>query len=330
MAMGAPGQGPEGDDPLLDLAVAYALEKDSNTSQDALVSVRAAVGKYIQGLLEFHEAALLINAAIGWNQVLNRIDEILRTPLTPIPRPASDASEPNPTGRAHTRPWSQYEDQRLIAGIHRFGYGDWGSVADFVGNERTKSQCYQRWNRGLDPTIDKSRWTPAQDSRLLVLAAQYGEGSWSKISAGMTSRSDVQCRYRFHQLAKSANFEATFDEAKEISRRLSRGGGIGALPPAQSCFIPSYPPPVQIVHLIPVFPPPFGGLGKPAVPNAAGYEPCPFFAPSPIARPVPFLASGSSEMIQCRPVMLPPPRIRSTESMPFAKQLLAGSRNPST
>jgi hypothetical protein len=50
-------------------------------------------------------------------------------------------------------------------------------VARYVGNNRTRSQCSQRWQRGLDPRISRSRWTPEDEARLIGLVEKYGEKS---------------------------------------------------------------------------------------------------------------------------------------------------------
>jgi hypothetical protein len=78
----------------------------------------------------------------------------------------------------------------------------WSNVAQFVGNERTRSQSSQRWIRVLDPKISKQQWLPEEDERLVKLVGQYGEKAWTKVAGGMKNRSDVQCRYRCMHLKK--------------------------------------------------------------------------------------------------------------------------------
>lgn len=101
------------------------------------------------------------------------------------------------------RSWSQQEDLRLLAGIHKYGLGDWKSISAFVGGERSRSQCSQRWGRALNPNLSKISWTDEEDKKLLDLVFYYGEHSWSQIAKMIGSRSDVQCRYRFYQIRKS-------------------------------------------------------------------------------------------------------------------------------
>jgi hypothetical protein len=96
--------------------------------------------------------------------------------------------------------------------------GDWIAIANFVGNSRTKSQCHQRWTRGLDPNITKTKWTHEQDSRLLMIVQIFGSKSWSKVSSELGNRCDVQCRYRYRQLMKDPRFPMLEEEAAQAAR----------------------------------------------------------------------------------------------------------------
>jgi hypothetical protein len=48
-----------------------------------------------------------------------------------------------------------------------------------------------------------------------MYVAIYGEKCWTKISTGMKNRSDVQCRYRFNILRKSAGFKDRWTAARD-------------------------------------------------------------------------------------------------------------------
>lgn len=100
------------------------------------------------------------------------------------------------------RNWTNSEDLRLLAGMLKYGSESWTSISKFVGNNRTRSQCSQRWNRGLNPRISKEPWTPDEDRFLISLVHRFGEKSWTRVSASIASRSDVQCRYRYYQITR--------------------------------------------------------------------------------------------------------------------------------
>ena len=91
---------------------------------------------------------------------------------------------------------------RLITAVHLHGPTKWIQISEFVGGGRTRSQCSQRWNRGLNPMISKSPWNLDEEKLLLALVHKYGLKSWKKIANELQNRSDVQCRYHFSQIQK--------------------------------------------------------------------------------------------------------------------------------
>ncbi|OHS99147.1 Myb-like DNA-binding domain containing protein [Tritrichomonas foetus] len=131
-----------------------------------------------------------------------KIITIFKTSEKPIPNPIRKSEKSVKNRRRKSHSWSNYEDQRLVAGIYRYGINNWGNVADFVGNGRTKAQCSQRWHRGIDPSICKGPWTVDEENLLIELLHQYGYKSWKTIAQLIDNRSDVQCRYHFGQMKK--------------------------------------------------------------------------------------------------------------------------------
>jgi hypothetical protein len=105
--------------------------------------------------------------------------------------------------KKRSRPWTLTEDNRLLCAIHRYGLQAWPAVAAFVGNNRERTQCAQRWFRGLDPRICKDDWTEAEDLRLMQLVTQRPDAGWTRISREIGNRSDVQCRYRYLSLKRN-------------------------------------------------------------------------------------------------------------------------------
>jgi hypothetical protein len=112
--------------------------------------------------------------------------------------------------RHKTHQWTPMEDVRLLAGVHKFGADNWSTIARFVGSNRTRSQCSQRWQRGLDPRISRSHWTKQEETTLMELVAKYGTKSWTVVSRELRNRSDVQCRYRYMQLERESHGAASF------------------------------------------------------------------------------------------------------------------------
>jgi hypothetical protein len=136
----------------------------------------------------------------GTSYPIEKLNEILTIPPIPIPFENDHSNETE--RRKKTRPWSDYEDSRLLAGILRYGAENWASISLFVGNGRTRSQCAQRWSRGLDPRLSRDQWTHEEDRSLMEFVQFYGDQAWTKVAARFGNRSDVQCRYRYKQLQK--------------------------------------------------------------------------------------------------------------------------------
>ena len=123
------------------------------------------------------------------------------------------------------RMWNQEEDIILLAGIHKFGLGDWKSISAYVGNGRSRSQCSQRWGRALDPKIVKEPWSDEEDAILLTAVQELGEHAWASISKRIKTRSDVQCRYRYFQLQKKAPKSKKSDLVNKCHFQLSKQSG---------------------------------------------------------------------------------------------------------
>ena len=131
--------------------------------------------------------------------------------------------------------WSEREDNKLLYAINKYGFDDWGKIASFVGNNRTKAQCSQRWCRGLDPNLVKGPWTEEEEAELLRLVGIYGEKNWLKISNEIVKRSDAQCRYHFLQIQKrmkrnSKNLENPQTDPTNMNKDLKENEKISILP----------------------------------------------------------------------------------------------------
>ena len=157
---------------------------------------------FVCGTISFAQAHATFTAIAGTTEPIDRLNEIFSVPETPIPY--TEAEEDGQAGatRRKMRIWSNYEDNRLLAAIYRYGADNWAPISKFVGNGRTRAQCAQRWMRGLNPRISKDTWGPNEDMRLMQLVEQFGEKAWTKIAGSMGNRSDVQCRYHYMQLTK--------------------------------------------------------------------------------------------------------------------------------
>ncbi|KAE9402059.1 hypothetical protein BT96DRAFT_817011 [Gymnopus androsaceus JB14] len=74
--------------------------------------------------------------------------------------------------------WSPTEDAMLALGMER--YGERWSLVSMVVKSRNSDQCAKRWREILDPNINRARWSPAEDNKLIQAVEQHGT-AWAKI-----------------------------------------------------------------------------------------------------------------------------------------------------
>lgn len=194
---------PLGADVLVDVALNIVDTIASDLTQEIRDELAQLFSDFIDGRIDFNTCSAKLIEVIGKNDPVIKIRDIMELPMEPMPYVETEDSEDKTPGknvRKKTRTWSATEDQRLLAGVYHYGSDNWKAVARFLGNGRNRAQCSQRWARGLNPKISKRNWTEEENKRLEELVRIHGDKSWTKISAIMGNRSDVQCRYHYKQI----------------------------------------------------------------------------------------------------------------------------------
>jgi hypothetical protein len=171
-------------------------------SPDILLTLETALDEYARDRMSYDHCAGIFRSLKQSESPLCHLARIRSLPETSLPIHPSRSNDRSSRLllRQRSQPWTTIEDDRLLCAIARFGFENWRSVAAFVGAGRTRSQCSQRWIRGLDPRIQKTTWNPEDESRLCTLVDMYGMKNWAKIASIIGTRSDVQCRYRYLQM----------------------------------------------------------------------------------------------------------------------------------
>lgn len=236
-----------GESAIIEIGISTIEQQIPNTTPEIRSSLIRILSDYIKQYLTYNQAHATFVSFTGIGEPVDRIREIIEVSDEPIAFNEEDVNNSNDSGdaasnsRRKMRTWSSYEDVRLLAGIYRYGIDNWAPISKFVGNGRTRAQCAQRWARGLNPRICKDTWDQNEDLRLMQLVQQYGDKSWTRIAASLGNRSDVQCRYHYHQITKDIN------QIVQISRPPITNSTPSPTPPT--------PPPVSTAQ-IPAFPPP--------------------------------------------------------------------------
>ncbi|KAH0793373.1 Myb-like DNA-binding domain containing protein [Histomonas meleagridis] len=258
--------------PLFAIADSYLVDSLNKISPEIMDHLKSTLHKYIDNEITLDEATAVFQLYSVSKRALDRISAILNVSSSPI-SPTETNSQINMMNgtRKKTHPWNEYEDQRLLCAINKYGLDNWSPVSAFVGNGRTRAQCSQRWFRGLDPRISKVLWSPEEEQNLLQLIDKYGDRAWTKISAELGNRSDAQCRYHYRQMMKEKNMSMNLaQERHQISATMSAPSSIlrteiqSMMPLFQTGYIsqspsrPALPPISSILDSIdsgfPVFP----------------------------------------------------------------------------
>ena len=197
---------------LLEIGIKYILEEFPDIHLDILNSAKKIIKDFLENKKNFHESRTLIQNLVGNFNSIDKLNYIQSLTINSFIPPINSFYLQNNDKlkyRNKSKAWTTEEDSRLIAGILKFGIGSWKEISSFIGNDRTKSQCSQRWNRGIDPKISKCKWTNEEELKLFELVQKYGSNSWAKISKELGTRCDVQCRYHFSQKkgSKKINFK---------------------------------------------------------------------------------------------------------------------------
>jgi len=170
---------------------------------------------------------VLAEASLGRSRVLEddaaQILNLLRTQSRTSPAPSDDEAYP-PSPRSEStaetqqleappaRPWASNEDELLRrlavkAPPHaghapsRPGAPDsnaqaWEEISQQF-EDRTSSDCVNRWQKVLNPENIKGPWCANEDAQLVELVRQYGGKHWARIASMLPGRTGKQCRERW-------------------------------------------------------------------------------------------------------------------------------------
>eukprot|EP00588_Corethron_pennatum_P002560 CAMPEP_0194299750 /NCGR_PEP_ID=MMETSP0169-20130528/60884_1 /TAXON_ID=218684 /ORGANISM="Corethron pennatum, Strain L29A3" /LENGTH=751 /DNA_ID=CAMNT_0039049861 /DNA_START=551 /DNA_END=2806 /DNA_ORIENTATION=- len=108
-----------------------------------------------------------------------------------------------PTLPLRPQRWTLPEDTRLKSTVDSNTHPitrkvDWGKVAVFMGPARSETQCIQRYQKLVNPSLTKAPWTEDEDRMVINLVTKHGPKKWSLIASHLPGRIGKQCRERWH------------------------------------------------------------------------------------------------------------------------------------
>ncbi|KAF5345713.1 hypothetical protein D9758_013064 [Tetrapyrgos nigripes] len=96
--------------------------------------------------------------------------------------------------------WSPEEDDRLVKAIDKYGTR-WSMVASLVLT-RNSDQCAKRWTDTLNPSIDRTSWTPEADALLIKAVEEHGK-FWTKIvKTYFPGRTGLSAKNRYNSITR--------------------------------------------------------------------------------------------------------------------------------
>ncbi|KAL9993235.1 putative transcription factor MYB-HB-like family [Helianthus debilis subsp. tardiflorus] len=112
--------------------------------------------------------------------------------------------------------WSEEEDDKLRAYIHRYGHWNWGLLPKFAGLSRSGKSCRLRWMNYLRPNIKHGNFTKEEDNLIVELRKKLGN-KWAAIAANLPGRSDNEIKNRWNtHLKKRAHDEDNVLELEHL------------------------------------------------------------------------------------------------------------------
>lgn len=145
----------------------------------------------------------------------------------------NDSDKKSPKSRRSTQKkprWTEEEDLKLIELKSKYGDISWSKIAQSMP-DRTSSQCYQRWHRVLNPSIQKGPWAK-EETVILLNAVQNREAdkiSWSQVAKLIKGRTDIQCRYQYLKLVRNGKVQK-LQKSLIGTNDISSGEDSGSIP----------------------------------------------------------------------------------------------------
>jgi hypothetical protein len=121
--------------------------------------------------------------------------------------------------------WQEEEDARLLKEVNSYvdagGEVNWTAISKCIEG-RTAKQCRERWRCNLDPHINKTEWTPEEDSMIVNLQKELGN-RWALLAKSLPGRTENAIKTRFRSLQRSNRRKWTPQEDSMLMQMIRTG-----------------------------------------------------------------------------------------------------------
>ena len=95
--------------------------------------------------------------------------------------------------------FTKKEDKLLLFLSQKHKSHNWTAIATELGSGRTALQCFKRYQRSLNTSLLRSKWTEEEDALLIVSVKKYGDKNWQQVASVLEGRTGQQCLHRWQK-----------------------------------------------------------------------------------------------------------------------------------
>ncbi|KAJ2019555.1 hypothetical protein GGI14_001520 [Coemansia sp. S680] len=114
-------------------------------------------------------------------------------------------------------PWTKKEERTLYDIVQKHNGRDWVNIAKELDTQRTAAQCFQVYQRKLNPDMSRSKWTPEEDQLLHEAVMTYGEGDWQAVASCLDNRTGQQVLHRWCKSINPAIRSGRWDKDEDVA-----------------------------------------------------------------------------------------------------------------
>ncbi|XP_075521908.1 uncharacterized protein LOC142555105 isoform X2 [Primulina tabacum] len=114
-------------------------------------------------------------------------------------------------------PWTLSEDNILREYVKKHGEGNWGSIQEISGLDKSGKSCRNRWANYLRPNLKKGAFSAEEEKLIIELHGEHGN-KWAHIAAQLQGRTDNEVKNYWNMRLKKCQRSGLAIYPQEMSR----------------------------------------------------------------------------------------------------------------